>query len=107
MKQWLRDIGDLKKAMLKQSRALRYEVETRDGKTVPITPQNTLEMLINGVLFHSDAELRDRWDALNGFRNPGLVLIVVTTIWDMIQVFRALDSVVEKVIASPILNPDK
>ena len=46
-------------------------------------------------------------EALNGFRNPGLVLIVVTTIWDMIQVFRALDSVVEKVIASPILNPDK
>jgi hypothetical protein len=103
--QRLKDLKDLKAAALRQSRVLAYQLEHPDGTTETITPTMILEMLINGVVFHTDKALRKRWQELGGWKSPALVLIALVTIWDLIRMFQALDQVVERVLATPALAP--
>jgi hypothetical protein len=103
--QWLKDLKGLRAAAMKQPRVLAYQLEHPDGTTESATPETILDMLINGVVFHTDEPLRERWQQLGGWRSPGLVLIAIVTIWDLIRMFQALDHVVEKVLATPALMP--
>ena len=103
--QWLKDLKGLRTAALKQSRVLGYQLEHPDGTVETVTPESTLEMLINGAVFHTDKSLRKRWNELGGWKSPALVLIAVITIWDLIRMFQALDQVVEKALATPALSP--
>jgi hypothetical protein len=105
VRQWLGDVRQAKRGIFAESRALSYEIGGSGEPRFVVTPTHTLEMLINGVFFHSDPELRARWESLNGFNNPALLLIAVITIWDMIKVFRVVDAVVEHILGSPSLTP--
>jgi hypothetical protein len=102
---WLKGLKDIRAVALKQSRVAGYELEHEDGSTETMTPKVILDMLINGAVFHSDRALRERWNQLDGWKSPALVLIAMVTIWDLIRMFQALDAVVAKVLASPSLRP--
>lgn len=105
IQQWLKDVKDLRAAALRQSRVAAYELEHEDGSTETMTPKVILDMLINGAVFHSDKQLRERWNQLGGWKSPALVLIALVTIWDLIRMFQALDAVVAKALDSPSLRP--
>jgi hypothetical protein len=105
IQKWLKDVKDLRAAALKQSRVAGYQLEHEDGTIETMTPKLILDMLINGAVFHSDKQLRDRWNQLGGWKSPALVLIAMVTIWDLIRMFQALDAVIAKVLASPSLRP--
>lgn len=101
---WLKDLKELRAAALKQSRVAAYELEHADGSTETLTPETILDMLINGAVFHTDKQLRERWQQLGGWKSPALVLIAIVTIWDLVRMFQGLDAVVEKVLATPSLT---
>lgn len=103
--QWLKDLRDLRAAALQQSRVLAYELEHPDGSTESMTPMMVLDLLINGAVFHTDNPLRKRWEELGGWKSPALVLIAVVTVWDLIRMFEALDTVVERALEEPTLRP--
>ena len=105
IQKWLKDVKGLRAAALNQSRIAAYELEHEDGGTETMTPKTILDMLINGAVFHSDKQLRDRWNQLGGWKSPALVLIAMVTIWDLIRMFQALDAVIAKVLDSPSLRP--
>jgi hypothetical protein len=100
---WLGALHDLRRDMLRQSRFLGYVLENQDGATTKVTPEEILDLMINGYLFHGDEEKRKRWDDLGGLKSPALVIISTLTMWDMLAVFRALDQVVERVLTTPAL----
>lgn len=102
---WLGALHDLRKVMLRQSRVLGYVLEHAEGGSTKVTPEEILDLMINGYLFHGDEEKRRRWDELGGLRSPALVMISTLTMWDMRALFRALDQVVERVLATPALRP--
>ena len=67
---WLKDVKELRAAALRQSRVAGYQLEHEDGTTETMTPKMILDVLINGAIFHSDKQLRDRWNALGGWESP-------------------------------------
>lgn len=101
---WLGALHDLRKDMLRQSRFLAYVLEDADGGTTNVIPEEILDLMINGYLFHGDEEKRKRWDELGGLKSPALVIISTLTMWDMLALFRALDQVVERVLGTPALH---
>ena len=105
IQKWLKDVKDLRAAALRQSRIAGYQLEHQDGTVENVTPNVILDMLINGAVFHTDKKLRDRWNQLGGWKSPALVLIAMSTIWDFVRMFQALDAVVAKVLDSPSLHP--
>jgi hypothetical protein len=58
-------------------------------------------MLINGVIFHSDASLRAKWTELDGWTNPTVMMIAITAIHELLRLFRALDQIVVEVLSTP------
>lgn len=100
---WLGTVRGLRKDMLRQSRFLGWVLENKDGNVEKVTPEMIPDLLLNGYLMHGDDEKRQRWDELGGLKSPGLILIATVTMWDLLAVFRALDQVVERVLATPSL----
>ena len=95
---WFKELKTLRAQMLKQSRVLGWVIEQPDGSTVEITPEELLDVFINGAVFHSDPEMRDRWTALGGWQSGLVLWNVVLALWDFAELFRALDRFVETVL---------
>lgn len=103
--EWAKDIKGLRGDMLKRSRVFAYVLEKPDGSQETLTPKEILDMFINGAVFHSDEQLRARWKALGGWESVPLVTNALLTMWDMVQVFRALDLLAEAALGTPELMP--
>jgi hypothetical protein len=97
----IKDIKELRTLAEKRSRVLGYVLEADNGESVELTPEILCDMALNGVIFHSDAALRAKWDQLGGFTNQGVHMLIVTTFNDFAQFFRAVDLIVERVLATP------
>jgi hypothetical protein len=102
---WLKDLKNHRAAALRESQVLAYELEHSDGTTETLRPEDVLNMLINGAIFHSDRLLRERWKQLDGWKSPALVMIAVLTIRELIRMFQELEQLVETILATPALLP--
>jgi hypothetical protein len=103
MNGWLGAVHDLRKDMLRQSRFLGWVLEGEEGSERQVSPEEVLDLFLNGYLMHGDDEKRKRWDDLGGLRSPGLIIIATLTMWDLLALFRALDQVIERILETPSL----
>lgn len=99
---WAKHIKSVRADMLRQA-VLAYVLERPDGSQERLAPKQILDMFINGAVFHSDANLRARWDELGGWELVPLVMNALLTMRDMVQVFRGLDLLIEAVLNAPSL----
>jgi hypothetical protein len=76
MNEWLKQLKQMHKGILGQSRVMAYQLEKPDGSTEELKPETIIDWLVNGVVSHSDPEARERWDALGGWGNGGLLMNV-------------------------------
>jgi hypothetical protein len=96
--EWFKELKSVRAHLLKRARVLGWIIQQPDGSTVEITPEELLDIFINGGVFHSDREMRDRWNALGGWKSAMLLTNVVLSMWDFLELFRALDTFVGTVL---------
>jgi hypothetical protein len=99
----IKAIKELRDAAEQQSRVAAYGTEQDDGSTKEYTPEMLCDLAVNGSIFHSDPDLRAEWERLGGFKNPAVHMILITTFKDFTQFFRAVDLIVNEVLATPAL----
>ena len=59
---------------------------------------------MNGFVFNTDAAKRDRLKGLGGWDSRIIPAMVALTMWDLVAVFRGLDSMVVVVLGSDLLT---
>jgi hypothetical protein len=101
---WLKGLKDLRKELTGASRVMVYKLEKRNGEQEELAPSEIIEWLVNGVVSHSDPEARARWDELGGWKSGGLLMNVLVTIMDELQIFRAVRKVVDEVLVTDDLH---
>lgn len=62
---WLRQLKEMHKGIVGESRVMAYQLENPDGSTEELKPETIIDWLVNGVVSHSDSDARRRWDALD------------------------------------------
>lgn len=96
---WLGQLKQMHKGIVGESRVMAYQLEKPDGSTEELKPETIIDWLVNGVVSHSDTDARRRWDALGGWANGGILMNILVTVSDDLQVFRGLNEVVLGVLA--------
>jgi hypothetical protein len=103
--QWLGQLKKMHKGIVGESRVATYQLKNPDGSTEELKPKKIIDWLVNGVVSHSDAEPRRRWDAFGGWNNGVLLMNVLVTVSDDLQVFRGLNALVLGVLDTEELGP--
>jgi hypothetical protein len=104
--EWLREVTDLRDGFLASSRVgSEMLVKYPDGSSESLSPRTILDLFLNGAVFHSDECKRAKWDELRGWESKGSMAIVTMTLWDLLSVFRALDSLIATIPMSSQLPP--
>jgi hypothetical protein len=103
---WLRQLKKMHKAIVGEGRVMAYQLEMPDGSSEVLKPETIVDWLVNGVVSHSDTEARRRWEALGGWKNGGVVMNVLVTVSDDLQVFRGLNELVLGILAARDLAPE-
>jgi hypothetical protein len=100
----LKNLKRLRAEAFRASALMGYQLEHPDGSVEEMTPDDVINMLVNGAIFHSDAALRARWKQLDGWRNPAIWMMATTTIQELVIVFKLLDQIVDEVLTTPGLR---
>lgn len=100
----LSKLKEMRADALKASPVASYELEHEDGSTEVLTPEYLIDVMINGVIFHTDSELAARWKQFGGWENPAISMIVITSLQELIKVFGLLDQIVGEVLDCPVLH---
>ncbi|MDA0179344.1 hypothetical protein OJ997_03465 [Solirubrobacter phytolaccae] len=102
---WFKELKSVRRELLRGSRVLGWTLELPDGSTHEVTPEEILDVFINGVAFHSDEAKRKRWNELGGWDSALLRWNLVLAMWDFLELFRALDKFVGSILANQALCP--
>ena len=103
---WLGQLKQMHKGIISESRVMAYQLENPDGSTEELKPETIIDWLVNGVVSHSDSDARRRWDALGGWANGGILMNILVTVSDDLQVFRGMNEIVLGVLAEDDLKPE-
>lgn len=96
---WLKYVKDLRKKARQAGQLMGYRVNDED-----LRPDQIIDWLVNGVVAHSFPGPRQRWDQLGGWENGALLMKALDTMSDEIRIFRAVDELVQEILASPGLQ---
>jgi hypothetical protein len=100
---WFKELKSVRRELLNKSRVLGWKLELPDGSTHDVTPEEILDVFINGATFHSDEDKRKRWEELGGWASALLRWNLVLAMWDFLELFRAVDKFVGSVLVNPAL----
>jgi hypothetical protein len=105
MNRWLGHLKQMHKGIVGESRVMAYQIENPDGSTEELKPKMIIDALVYGVVAHSDPEARRRWEQFGGWKNGGILMNILVTVSDDLQVFRGLNDLVAGVLACAELQP--
>lgn len=103
---WLGALKDVRRRILEESQVMAFVVERPDGVQETLRPKDMIDWLVNGVVSHSDLAARRRWDELGGWQSPGLLMNVLVTVSNEIQIFRGLADLARRILDTPELMPN-
>lgn len=103
---WLKYLKKIRRESLRTGTVFGYALEHTDSGSVEhLTPEDALDLLINGGIAHTNPDKRERWDQMGGWNSVPSTTLALVTVWETLDLCEALGELVATVLTTPALLP--